>query len=114
VTDILALGVLDAAAAAGLAVPGELSVAGFDDIDAAAASSPPLTTVAHDLYGRGRVAARLALRLIGGESVRAPRTRAELVVRSSTARVRGSTARVRGNTARARSSTARVLRPARR
>ncbi len=35
-TDVLALGVMDEAAARGLAVPGQLSVAGFDDIDAAA------------------------------------------------------------------------------
>lgn len=86
VTDILALGVLDAATDAGLTVPRDLSVAGFDDIDAAAASRPPLTTVAHDLFGQGRAAARLALRQIAGESVRAPRIVAELVERGSTAR----------------------------
>jgi DNA-binding LacI/PurR family transcriptional regulator len=86
VTDILALGVLDAATDAGLTVPRELSVAGFDDIDAAAASRPPLTTVAHDLFGQGRAAARLALRQIAGESVRAPRIVTQLVPRGSTAR----------------------------
>jgi DNA-binding LacI/PurR family transcriptional regulator len=84
VTDILALGVLDAAAAAGLRVPADLSVAGFDDIDAAAAAG--LTTVAHDLFGQGRAAARLALRRAAGEAARPPRITAELVVRSSTAR----------------------------
>jgi DNA-binding LacI/PurR family transcriptional regulator len=86
VTDILALGVLDAAAAAGLAVPAELSVAGFDDIAAAATGRPPLTTIAHDLFGQGRDAARLALRLVAGESPRPPRIEARLVVRESTAR----------------------------
>jgi DNA-binding LacI/PurR family transcriptional regulator len=86
VTDILALGVLEAATDAGLTVPRELSVAGFDDIDAAAASRPPLTTVAHDLFGQGRAAARLALRQIAGESVRAPRIVTQLVPRGSTAR----------------------------
>jgi DNA-binding LacI/PurR family transcriptional regulator len=87
VTDILALGVLDAATEVGLAVPHDLSVAGFDDIAAAAASVPPLTTISHDLFGQGRAAARLALRLVAGQKVRAPRIKAALVVRDSTARV---------------------------
>ena len=84
VTDILALGVLDAAAEVGLAVPGALSVAGFDDI--AAAESAGLTTIAHDLFGQGRAAARIALRRVGGESPRPPRIDAQLVVRTSTGR----------------------------
>lgn len=90
VTDILAFGALDAAAAAGLGVPADLSVAGYDDVSAAATSTPPLTTIAHDLLAQGRAAARLALRLAAGESVRAPRIRAELVVRASTGRAPGS------------------------
>lgn len=87
VTDILAIGVLDAAGDAGLEVPRQLSVAGFDDIAAAASTIPPLTTISHDLFGQGRAAARLARRLIAGESVRPPRIRTDLVVRKSTARV---------------------------
>jgi DNA-binding LacI/PurR family transcriptional regulator len=84
VTDILALGVLDAAAAAGLAVPADVSVAGFDDIEAAEGSG--LTTIAHDLFGQGRAAARLALRMVAGESPRPPRIEARLVERTSTGR----------------------------
>ncbi|WP_375474757.1 LacI family DNA-binding transcriptional regulator [uncultured Jatrophihabitans sp.] len=84
VTDILALGALDAAREAGLSVPGELSVAGYDDIAEAATSTPALTTVAHDLFGQGRIAARLARRIVDGESVRAPRLRATVVARAST------------------------------
>jgi DNA-binding LacI/PurR family transcriptional regulator len=84
VTDILALGVLDAAADAGLRVPAEVSVAGFDDLDAAAGAG--LTTVAHDLFGQGRAAARLALRRAAGQAARPPRISAELVVRTSTGR----------------------------
>jgi DNA-binding LacI/PurR family transcriptional regulator len=86
VTDILAIGVLDAAAHAGLDVPRQLSVAGFDDIAAAATTVPPLTTVAHDLFGQGRAAARLARRLIAGEPARPPRITTQLIVRKSTAR----------------------------
>jgi DNA-binding LacI/PurR family transcriptional regulator len=88
VTDILALGVMDAAGAAGLRVPEELSVAGFDDIAEAATSTPPLTTVAHRLYDQGAAAARIALRQIAGQRARAPRLPAELVVRGSTARAK--------------------------
>jgi DNA-binding LacI/PurR family transcriptional regulator len=84
VTDILALGVLDAAGEAGLAVPVDLSVVGFDDIPAAATSRPALTTVAQDLFGQGRSAARLALRMVAGHAVRSPRIAAELQVRSTT------------------------------
>ena len=85
VTDILALGALDAAAEAVVRVPADLSVVGFDDIPAAAQSTPALTTVSHDLFGQGRAAARLVLRLLAGEAVRAPRFQAELVERASAA-----------------------------
>jgi DNA-binding LacI/PurR family transcriptional regulator len=84
VTDILALGVLDAAADAGIAVPAGLSVAGFDNVAAAADSAPALTTVDHDLFGRGQVAARLVLRMIDGGRARAPYAPARLVPRAST------------------------------
>lgn len=43
--DALALGVLDAAHEAGIAVPEALSIVGFDDVEGAAESSPPLTTL---------------------------------------------------------------------
>ncbi len=43
--DALALGVLDAARARGLSVPGDVAVVGFDDVEGAALSDPPLTTI---------------------------------------------------------------------
>jgi LacI family transcriptional regulator len=85
VTDILALGGLDAAAQAHVPVPGRLSIAGFDDIGAAANTSPSLTTIDHDLYGQGQQAARLVLRLIAGQHARAPHIQMRLVARASTA-----------------------------
>ncbi len=88
VTDVLALGVLEAAAALGRSVPRDLSVVGFDDIVQAGRSTPPLTTVAQSLFDQGVLAAQLALALMAGEQVRSPRIRAELVVRASTARAR--------------------------
>jgi len=43
--DLIALGALDELAAAGRRVPGDVAVAGFDDIEIAGLVSPPLTTV---------------------------------------------------------------------
>jgi DNA-binding LacI/PurR family transcriptional regulator len=84
VTDVLALGVLAAARAAGVAVPAELSIVGFDDIDAAAGSSPPLTTVHQPLFQLGQDAARIALAQLAGQAARPRRMRTELVIRAST------------------------------
>jgi DNA-binding LacI/PurR family transcriptional regulator len=84
VTDILALGGLDAAAELGVAVPAELSVVGFDGIDEAEHSDPPLTTVRQDLFGQGRVAADLLLAVVAGRLPRSVRRPTELVVGGST------------------------------
>ncbi|MDT4935199.1 MAG: hypothetical protein QOK11_3091 [Pseudonocardiales bacterium] len=86
VTDVLALGVLDAARDCGIPVPAAVSVVGFDDIAESAASVPPLTTISQSLFEQGQLAARLALRRVAGEPVRSPRMHAELVTRASTAR----------------------------
>jgi DNA-binding LacI/PurR family transcriptional regulator len=85
VRDVLALGVLSAAADAGVDVPATLSVIGFDDIEEAAHSRPPLTTVAQDLREQGRQAARLTLDLVDGRAVRSARRTPHVVVRASTA-----------------------------
>ena len=58
-SDLLALGALDHAAAAGIPVPDRLSVVGFDDIPAAAEAIPPLTTMAQPIREKGRRAAEL-------------------------------------------------------
>jgi LacI family transcriptional regulator len=54
--DQMAIGVLHAAAGAGLSVPRDLAVVGFDDIDAAALVRPALTTVAQDQRTLGEAA----------------------------------------------------------
>lgn len=83
-TDVLAIAALEAARRLNLDVPGQLSIVGFDDIDEAARTIPPLTTVAQDLEGKGRLAARAALDLIAGRPPRSPKLRARMVVRQST------------------------------
>jgi DNA-binding LacI/PurR family transcriptional regulator len=83
-SDVLALGVLDAAAAAGLRVPDDLSVVGFDDIPVAADAR--LTTIRQDHHAKGRLAGELLLAALRGEpAAAAPVLPHELVVRASTA-----------------------------
>jgi LacI family transcriptional regulator len=59
--DLMAIGALSAARDAGLRVPDDLAVVGYDDIEAAALVHPALTTVLNPAYGTGAVAARLLL-----------------------------------------------------
>jgi DNA-binding LacI/PurR family transcriptional regulator len=82
-TDQLALGALEAASEAGLRVPDEVSVIGFDDIPGAASSRPALTTVRQPLLEKGEVAGRLLSDGPDGREVILP---VQLVVRGSTAR----------------------------
>ncbi|MDB1087970.1 LacI family DNA-binding transcriptional regulator [Streptomyces sp. ACA25] len=60
-TDDQAIGVLRAARELRIDVPGELAVAGFDDVKEAALTDPPLTTVASDRVAMAREAVRLAV-----------------------------------------------------
>ncbi|XVV15090.1 LacI family DNA-binding transcriptional regulator [Actinoplanes sp. CA-131856] len=57
--DMLALGVLQTVLRAGLRVPEDLAIVGYDDIDFAAASAVPLTSVRQPRHQLGRVAAQL-------------------------------------------------------
>jgi LacI family transcriptional regulator len=59
--DLMASGVLRAARRAGLRVPGDLSVVGFDDIPLASAVSPALTTVAQPIADLAKASVQLLL-----------------------------------------------------
>jgi DNA-binding LacI/PurR family transcriptional regulator len=89
-SDILAIGALEAAAEEGVPVPERLSVVGFDDSPVALHSMPPLTTVAQPQEEKGRLASQWLMEEVerGGRS-RDGSHRAilptELVVRESTA-----------------------------
>jgi DNA-binding LacI/PurR family transcriptional regulator len=82
-SDQLALGVVDAARERGIAVPGELSVVGFDD--APPASAQGLTTVRQPLIEKGRVAGRMLLAALDGRHPEDVTLATELVVRRSSA-----------------------------
>jgi len=83
--DMTAVGVLTALGEAGLQVPRNCSVVGFDDLEISAYFSPPLTTVRQPCYQMGQAAMRMLLQLIRGESdVQAEVLPTELVVRETT------------------------------
>jgi DNA-binding LacI/PurR family transcriptional regulator len=83
-SDEIAHGVVDGARAAGLTLPGDLSVVGFDD--APAATPRGLTTVRQPLVDKGRTAGRMLLEAIEGATPADVCLPTELVVRDSTAR----------------------------
>jgi alanine racemase len=84
-SDMTAIGVMSAAQAAGLRVPDDLSVVGFDDIPVAAWTNPPLTTVRQPTVEKGRLAARLLIQRMKGRSVDSPAPLSTtLVLRNST------------------------------
>ena len=66
--DMTAIGLMRSAGAAGLSIPGDLAVVGFDDIPFASYVRPSLTTVAQLKAEMGRWATEMALALIGAPS----------------------------------------------
>jgi LacI family xylobiose transport system transcriptional regulator len=85
----MAIGALRAAREIGLRVPADLSIVGFDDVDLARYTDPPLTTVHQPIRRKGEEAVRLLLS--GGRHrddgpSEQQRLATRLVVRSSTAR----------------------------
>lgn len=86
-SDLQALGVYEAARAMGVNIPGDLSVVGYDDLQIAQWTGPPLTTVRQPLTEMAVEATRLVLRLRNGGQVDSLRVdlATSLVVRGSTA-----------------------------
>jgi LacI family transcriptional regulator len=84
--DISAIGAMRAFSDAGVRVPEDISVIGFDDIESAAFHSPSLTTVSQPLHEMGEIASRLLLERLAGGSSQADVITVEpsLVVREST------------------------------
>jgi DNA-binding LacI/PurR family transcriptional regulator len=97
--DSSAIGAIRAINEAGLRVPEDISVVGFDDIQSAAYSNPPLTTIRQPLLKMGEIAARTLLGRIDNPESYLPELliEPELIVRKSTAK---PAAQVRGNSSR--------------
>lgn len=87
-SDFMAVGALRAATEAGLVVPRDLSVVGFDDIMLAEHLQPGLTTLRQDKGGLGDAAARWLMQHVAGADVPVPTAvtlPVDLVVRGTTA-----------------------------
>jgi DNA-binding LacI/PurR family transcriptional regulator len=84
--DDLAIGVMRAMREAGRAIPGSVSVAGFDDMPQSEFLTPALTTVRLDFVELGRACVRLLRPFVDPKRPPAPRPwpRPELIVREST------------------------------
>lgn len=87
--DWTAIGALNAAAAAGLRVPQDISLVGFDDIPLASYTNPPLTTVRMSAADVGTVAFRALFGLISGERIEGDvyQIPTQLVARGSSAKL---------------------------
>ncbi len=66
-----------------IAVPGEVSVVGFDDLHSSRYTTPPLTTVRQPLFDVGQRLGRAILTMIAGEPLDPEVPQLSLVVRSS-------------------------------
>ena len=87
-SDLMAIGVYDAAHRVGLRVPDDLSVIGFDDLPEATWAAPPLTTVRQPIADLGAAAVRMLLRLSRQDDGAQPpheELSTRFVVRASTA-----------------------------
>ena len=72
--DLMALGAMDAARRVGLAIPDDVALVGFDDVEAAELVTPSLTTVVNPSYETGRSAGRLLLKRMHGDATEERRT----------------------------------------
>jgi DNA-binding LacI/PurR family transcriptional regulator len=89
--DMTAIGLINAARGAGLVVPSDLAVVGFDDIPFATYCCPPLTTIAQPKVEMGQLAMKMTLSLMAieegenGEELSNIVVQGKLIVRASTA-----------------------------
>jgi DNA-binding LacI/PurR family transcriptional regulator len=85
--DTAAMGLLAACYKRGFSVPDNLSIIGFDDIDMAAYTIPPLTTIRQPRFELGQRAMHMMLALLDGQEPQSQIIPGELVVRQTTARL---------------------------
>lgn len=82
-SDLLAMSAIGALREAGIAVPGEVRVVGYDDVELAAHFSPPLSSVRQPIQEGGRALVRLLLEQLDGAPPSLHLLPAQLVVRES-------------------------------
>ena len=83
-SDLMARGALTALRAAGIRVPEDVALVGFDDSSVAVSTDPPLTTMRQPMYAQGEAMAGVLLsRLAGSDPAHTTILPTELVVRAS-------------------------------
>ncbi len=82
-SDTIAMGVLRALQEAGLSVPADVALAGFDDIQSAQLTNPPLTTFRQNAGQAGEMLVDMLVRRIKHETVENQMLPGELIVRKS-------------------------------
>jgi DNA-binding LacI/PurR family transcriptional regulator len=82
-TDLIAIGAMHAVQDAGLNVPGDVAIIGFDDIAAASLTSPPLTTIRQDTVTAGALLVDKLIRRIGNEEIGTRTIAGQLIIRKS-------------------------------
>jgi DNA-binding LacI/PurR family transcriptional regulator len=82
-SDLIAIGAMRALAEAGLSVPGDVAMVGFDDIPAAQHTHPPLTTLMQDIRGAGDLLLDVLTASIEGGSAQGRQLPARLIARGS-------------------------------
>ncbi|RJY08121.1 LacI family DNA-binding transcriptional regulator [Aurantiacibacter aquimixticola] len=83
-SDLIAIGAMRALAEAGLSIPGDVAVIGFDDIPAASFTNPPLTTIMQDIKGAGDRLVETLLAKVEGRDAPDNRLPTRLIKRAST------------------------------
>lgn len=81
--DLIAIGAMRAFEEAGLAIPGDLALVGFDDIPLAAFTHPPLTTIAQDATRAGAALVEALIAQIKGQPIATSVLPPRLVVRAT-------------------------------
>lgn len=82
--DLIAIGAMRAFEEAGLSIPGDIGLVGFDDIPVAAFTHPPLTTITQDATRAGAALVEGLIAQIKGEPILTTVLQPRLVVRQST------------------------------
>lgn len=82
-SDTAAMAFIHAFREAGIDIPRQVSVVGYNDIPSAAYFSPPVTTTRQDIYQAGRLLVSNLMQLLDGMSARSSTIRTELIIRET-------------------------------
>jgi len=82
-SDLIAIGVMQAIKRAGLRIPEDIAVMGFDNIPVASFATPPLTTIQQDTRQAGELLVNNLLQLINNQPITVSQIEPKLIVRQS-------------------------------